>query len=372
MATTIDNLRVSLTKHGAHKIAYLIREFDKDEIIDNINGQFKDIRIEYGQTKKNLSIDDNNVAPDIWNEIKNYGDEDIYDLVFISITFSHTNLIRTLIDGFNNGCVIKKGNIIGGKAFTNYAHTIEELGFAIEHTPDYVSFDISRIFYKFYLPKLVAELLRIKLLSIGWEENNTLIEECLRLGWNKAFGLSKEEFEKWLAASVQLNYRAISKVKAKRNLSGGIKFKKGHNSKLEGQVQVTVSDKQVADLLHNKIQNAVFPILELEYPNDEIGTEIKTNVGSVDIVRRNNSQYYFYEIKTSDLIRFNIREALSQLLEYAYWNTIDGTIRELVIIGPGKPDHEAKQYLELLRRNFSIPVYFRYFDVEDNQLHPSV
>ena len=67
------------------------------------------------------------------------------------------------------------------KAYTNFAHIIEQFGFAIEHTSEYISFDISRIFYKFYIPELVGKLLVIKLTEAGWDKKNSLVEECIGL-----------------------------------------------------------------------------------------------------------------------------------------------------------------------------------------------
>lgn len=145
MTTNLDRLKVSLTKHGAHKLAFLLQEFDKDEILNHLGGDFMDIHIDDAQTRRILSIPDNNIAPEFWNEIKKYGLEDIFDLVFIAIVFSHNELITALKKGITEGCVIKRGDIIDGKAYTNFAGIIDEFGFAIEHTPDFVSFDISSV-----------------------------------------------------------------------------------------------------------------------------------------------------------------------------------------------------------------------------------
>jgi len=98
-----------------------------------------------------------------------------------------------------------------------------------------------------------------------------------------------------------------------------------------------------------------------EYPDQEIGTEVPTNTGSIDIVRKDKDSYIFYEIKPSQSIKSNIRQGLAQLLEYAYWNEIE-KISELVIIGPCPSSDSSKKYLEKLRTEFNIPIYYRFYN----------
>jgi hypothetical protein len=363
MATDLKRLRVSLTKHGAHKIAYLLQHFDKDEILNHLAGDYMDIHIDGAQTRNILSIEGNNPAPELWNEIKKYGLEDIYDLVFIAIVFSHSDFIDALRKGISEGCIIKRGGLIDGKVYTNFAHIIDQYGFAIEHTPDYVSFDISRIFYKYYIPDLVAKLLTIKLLEAGWDKTNTLVGECIRLDLHSVFGLNPEEFKDWLLEAKEFDDQRLESVKTKRNFETGIKFKKGHNSKFEGIIDVRTSSQRKATLIHNRIQNEVYEILVAEFPEHEIGTEVPTNIGSIDIARKLSDSYVFYEIKTSQSIKTNIRQGLAQLLEYAYWNKIANVI-ELVIIGPCSSTDSSKKYLDKLRTEFKIPIYYRFYSLD--------
>ena len=367
MTTNLDRLKVSLTKHGAHKIAFLLQKFDKDEILNHLEGDYMDINIDPAQTRRILSIPDSNKAPELWNEIKKYGLEDIFDLVFIAIVFSHNELITALKKAITEGCVIKRGDIIDGKAYTNFAGIIDEFGFAIEHTPDFVSFDISRIFYKFYIPELVSKLLRIKLLEAGWDKTDSLADECIKLDFHMVFGLEPEEFRDWLIDAIEIDEQRIETVKTKRNFDSGIKFRKGHNPKFVGEIEVNSSIRRKATLLHNLIQNEVYKILKAEFPDHEIGTEIPTNVGSVDIVRKLPDSYVFYEIKTSTSIKTNIRQGIAQIMEYAYWNQIPNVI-ELVIIGPSSSTDSSKRYLDKLRTDFKLPIYFRYFNLDNSTL----
>jgi len=134
MSTDLNKLRVSLTKHGAHKVAYLVRKFDKDDILNHLSGDYNSIKIDYAQARKILSANQDGIAPELWNQLKQYGEEDIFDVVFISNVFSHVDLINTIIRGIEDNCVIKRGSVIDGKAYTNFAHTIDRFGYSIEHT----------------------------------------------------------------------------------------------------------------------------------------------------------------------------------------------------------------------------------------------
>lgn len=367
MATNLSKLRVSFTKHGAHKIAFLLQEYDKDEVINHLKGDTKDINIDKAQTEAILSIDKNGIAPNIWNSIKEYGQEDIFDLVFVAIVFSHTDLISTMISAIENGCVIKRGDVIGGKAYSNFAHIIEQFKFSIEHTSDYISFDLSRIFYKFYLPKLIAKILEIKLTEAGWEKDTTLAEECLKHNFNKVLGIDEEVFNKWIENGTEVELKSIEKVKTKRNIPKGILFRNGHNTKFEGDINIVKSSRHRVTLKHNKIQNELYKILLERFPKYDIGTEVTTNAGTVDIVRVSDGDYIFYEIKSSENVKQNIREAFSQLMEYAYWNEIE-KIDELYIVSPCESTEESRNYLKKLRKKFGIPIYYQCFNPDTKTL----
>lgn len=371
MSTDLNKLRVSLTKHGAHKVAFLVHRFNKDEILNHVDGDYNSIIIDSAQAQKILSANQEGVPPALWDQLKQYGQEDIYDIVFIANIFSHIDLIHTMIDAINNNCIVKRGSVIDGKAFTNFAHTIDQFGFSIEHTPNFISFDISRIFYKFYLTQFIAEILAIKLVEAGWDKSNDLADECVRLKLNAVFGLSIDDFRAWLQGAV-VDEAKLDRSKASRKFDKGIKFRQGHRSKHEGSVvRKKPSNSQNATLLHNHIQNKVFDLLLQKYPEDKIGTEVPTNTGSIDIVKVSKKELIFYEIKTENDIKKNIRSAISQLLEYAYWNKVEG-VERLIIIGPNIPTSKAIEYLETLRNKFGIPIYYQHYDIDKAVLNDCV
>jgi len=76
------------------------------------------------------------------------GTEAINGLVLISIIFSHHDLISAMKRGATAGYSgqIRRGDVLNGKAYTNFAHILEELGYSTKHTQNYVDFDLGRLF----------------------------------------------------------------------------------------------------------------------------------------------------------------------------------------------------------------------------------
>ena len=144
----LSKLRVSLTKHGAHKVATLLRAFPKDQVLDNTQGTHDAIRIDRAQAVKNLSADSAGTLPSIWDEVKELEVEATADLVFLGIVFSHHALIEAMTASTTGELVgtIIRGQVIDGKAYTNFACVLDELGLATNHDSERVSYDLGRLF----------------------------------------------------------------------------------------------------------------------------------------------------------------------------------------------------------------------------------
>ena len=82
---------------------------------------------------------------------------------------------------------------------------------------------------------------------------------------------------------------------------------------------------------------------------------------------RQDGEYTYYEIKTGLSAQSCIREALGQLLEYSYWPRAESATR-LVIVGEPPLDKNARAYLENLRKQFSLPLEYRRFDMNSSRL----
>lgn len=119
---------------------------------------------------------------------------------------------------------------------------------------------------------------------------------------------------------------------------------------------------------HPVIQKALYDYLVKEYGKENVGTENHTTIGTeIDIVTKHGDEYDLYEIKTTSDIRICIREALSQLLEYGLYHTVIN-VRNYYIVGGIVLTDDAQNYLNILRKKHSIPVFYIQVDAE-NKIH---
>jgi hypothetical protein len=94
--TDLGQLTVSLTKHGAHKIAELLKAFPAENVLDQTRDKYQSINIDRAQAEKNLSVNARGEPPAIWNAVRELGDDEIENLVFLAIVFSHGKLIEAM------------------------------------------------------------------------------------------------------------------------------------------------------------------------------------------------------------------------------------------------------------------------------------
>ncbi len=117
------------------------------------------------------------------------------------------------------------------------------------------------------------------------------------------------------------------------------------------------------DPYHDKMQNALFDRLK----NATEYEVVKIEKTRVDIKARTlKGEWHYFEIKT-DSPKLSIRKALGQVMEYAYY---PAKLRasKLIIIGDTEPSQEIIQYLQFIRKQFTIPVFYRSLDISTNTL----
>jgi len=61
--TDLGQLTVSLTKHGAHKIAELLKAFPAENVLDQTRDKYQSINIDRAQAEKNLSVNARSGTP---------------------------------------------------------------------------------------------------------------------------------------------------------------------------------------------------------------------------------------------------------------------------------------------------------------------
>ncbi|MBI3575787.1 MAG: hypothetical protein HY083_09075 [Gammaproteobacteria bacterium] len=176
--------------------------------------------------------------------------------------------------------------------------------------------------------------------------------------------------------AVSSNYYVLLDKKQTPKLitgNGSFVFTSGHNEK-KSQTKKSIYEKHSVpvDLIHNRIQAEIHRFLVRKYGKDNVGTEQHAagyGSQSIDVVVKEDSgDYTFYEIKTSYSVRLCVREALGQLLEYAYYYPSNNNVQKLVIVSPNAVTTEIKDYLIKLRNKFNVPVYYQRFDPEKKSL----
>jgi len=138
----------------------------------------------------------------------------------------------------------------------------------------------------------------------------------------------------------------------------GFDFKPGYSKKAT-VVKATLAAKELdVDLRHNLLQEALYRRLASQYDKVNVRTEQPSGVGTlIDVVVKVKSEYWFYEIKTALTPRACLREAIGQLLEYAFWPGAQEPAR-FIIVGESPIDEDGQEYLRRLRKRFSLPIEY--------------
>ena len=142
----------------------------------------------------------------------------------------------------------------------------------------------------------------------------------------------------------------------------GFQFKSGCTVK-PAKTKASLAEQQLNIILrHNEIQIALHNHLALLHGPEDVGTELESAGGRVDVVVRRGGKFWFYEIKTAMSARGCIGEALAQLLEYSFWPGAQVAER-LIIVGEPALDRACERYLTTLTQQFSLPIEYQQFDV---------
>lgn len=157
----------------------------------------------------------------------------------------------------------------------------------------------------------------------------------------------------------KINEPALEIPLSEEEFEEEIKFIAGHNPKKKSPKIHYRQREADANLFHDRMQENVYKQLSKIYPNN-----VRTELRGVDlVVRDKKGSYIFYEFKTFNSLKKCVREALSQLLEYAYYPNAKRAVK-LVIVSQNIADSKAKKYLEKLRKEFGIPVFYKRYNPE--------
>ena len=135
-------------------------------------------------------------------------------------------------------------------------------------------------------------------------------------------------------------------------------FKPGCRAKLSFTKASYKKDQQIdVRLLHNDLQQALYDELVQVYGRDNVGTENIIGCGRVDLTLQLGDKYRLYEIKTAFSAKSCIRQAIGQLLEYAYFYKA-GFVEKLIVAGPVKCTSVEHSYLNELQNKFNLPIEY--------------
>jgi hypothetical protein len=167
--------------------------------------------------------------------------------------------------------------------------------------------------------------------------------------------------------STLYHYKEDPKLESETN--NEFLFKAGHNQRKEKTFHTRRKLEKEVKLFHNQMQNFIFKQLVSEYGKENISTEQDTGLGSkIDIAIKRENVYTFYELKGYNTIQKCIREAVSQLMEYAFYPNTNRA-NELVIVSHNPIDKNTKRYLKKLRDEFRIPIYYQQYNIETQKLN---
>jgi hypothetical protein len=136
------------------------------------------------------------------------------------------------------------------------------------------------------------------------------------------------------------------------------------NRKLPKNREFTIKEKSInLNVRHTLLQDKMYKLLCEKYGYENVSLEQCIGNKKVDIVLRKNNSIIFYEIKINDSAKACIREAIGQLMEYAYWpNNINAD--SLVVVGEESVDNNTSKYLKHLKDKFNLPIQYEKIEID--------
>lgn len=149
------------------------------------------------------------------------------------------------------------------------------------------------------------------------------------------------------SAGVQKKARKPSAPRIRKG--GWITTTKSHLRQGSNPIEVTPEHAR----MHKKLE----ALLVSRYGKQSVTTEFE----GIDVCVRTASEVILYEIKSDASPRAVIRNALGQVLEYAYYRPKlwKGLAVRLVIVGRNSPGSAEQKYLHRLRTEFRLPVSYQ-------------
>ena len=139
--------------------------------------------------------------------------------------------------------------------------------------------------------------------------------------------------------------------------SAGFKFERKAKRLTFKKKYTSVERNTDLDIRHSLIQEKLQKKLENTYGESNVSVENACYGKKIDLVVRVGNKFRFYEIKTASSAKASIREAIGQLMEYAYWPGTTNAHR-IVVVGEHELDVKARDYLTFLNKTFQLPIKY--------------
>lgn len=126
------------------------------------------------------------------------------------------------------------------------------------------------------------------------------------------------------------------------------------------------------DQAHNRMVSNSWKQLKKQYGKNNVKVEVHAGRGTkVDLVIKDGDSFIFYEFKSAHSFIGCIRDALGQLMEYAYFPDKKNA-KKLVIVSDKPITKEGQRYMERLRQEFKLPVHYQLYNATMEQLEPTL
>jgi hypothetical protein len=109
------------------------------------------------------------------------------------------------------------------------------------------------------------------------------------------------------------------------------------------------------ELKHNILQTKFLKYLQNKYGKKIVKRECTAYGASrIDVTRKTDTGYIFYEIKTYNSLRTSIREGIGQLLEYCLYPNVNEA-EGIILVSHVAPSEEVKSYLNHIKNFINLP-----------------
>lgn len=227
--------------------------------------------------------------------------------------------------------------------------------------------------YKIYKSNGWIEQMREDIERVGanhQEFNDTVSGDFFNIRFKYKNVSQPEEMVELAYDDINLSTNRYKLLPKKAEISLGIVIDDEENES-EGNKKSTTKRKKVFnsetefDPYHDIMQNAIFDLLhdKRKYNYRKVCIER----GRVDIKALTmDEKWHYFELKT-DNAKLSIRKALGQILEYACFPD-QVRAEKLIIVGDEIPNTQVIEYLNHIRSKFDLPISYRHFDLEMNNL----